>query len=223
MTQYRFPRRALVTGAGGFLGKVLTARLDAAGWEVWGIGRSKTAGFSRKKGRYIRCDLFRASAPLKRIVAEVAPGAVIHLAAAVPGRAGANEWELVERNARMTAHLLAACEGIPRPPRVLLVSSSAVYGSGKPRGAISERHSLRPVNYYGVSKAMVEMLGSRAAAGGLPVICARLFNLIGPGQAGNFVVPAFMRVISSILGGKAPPEIRLATPSSARDFVDVRD
>ena len=58
---------------------------------------------------------------------------------------------------------------------------------------------------------------------GLPVVEARPFNHIGPGQARGFVVPDFASQLAAIKLGRQPPRISVGNLSAERDFTDVRD
>lgn len=221
MNSHPGPRRVLVTGAAGFIGRWLLAHLREAGAEAAGLGRSEPEDAGG--GPYFHCDLGGEPKEIGRALREAAPEAVVHLAAAVPSHQEAEAWELLEANARASQHLFDACAALSPVPRVLVVSSSAVYGPGQPGAPIGEEHPMRPVSQYGVSKVLVEMLAVKAAARGLPVIRARLFNVIGPGQTGSFALPRFCRHIARIERGLEAPEIETGALDSCRDFVDVRD
>jgi GDP-4-dehydro-6-deoxy-D-mannose reductase len=57
----------------------------------------------------------------------------------------------------------------------------------------------------------------------LPVIIARPFNHIGPGQTRGFVVTDFAAQIAAIEAGQQPPQLQVGNLSARRDFTDVRD
>lgn len=63
-------------------------------------------------------------------------------------------------------------------PRVLLASSSAVYGVGEGRPFI-ETDDLKPVNAYGSAKAHMEEVGLQWRDCGLDVCCLRIGNVAG--------------------------------------------
>jgi nucleoside-diphosphate-sugar epimerase len=69
--------RALITGATGFIGTALTARLRAEGWEVHGLVRDD--GLPVPEG-LIAHDLDGTTEGIAAVVAEVAPDVVFHLA-----------------------------------------------------------------------------------------------------------------------------------------------
>jgi GDP-4-dehydro-6-deoxy-D-mannose reductase len=57
----------------------------------------------------------------------------------------------------------------------------------------------------------------------LPVVIARAFNHIGPGQDPSFVAPGIARQIALIEAGKIEPVLRLGNLEPRRDLMDVRD
>lgn len=215
--------RVLVTGATGFIARSLIPSLAKRGHIVVGLCRRGASPALRPGLRIVRCDLTGPQEKIFRSLREAKPDAIVHLAAQVPGRRSMDEWALLDANARATNHLLTACMCLPSLPCVVVVSSSAVYGPGKPGEALTEAKPFSPVSHYGISKVLAEMVAVRAAVSGLPVVRARLFNVIGPGQEGDFVVPSLARRVASIEAGLSPPEMEVMSSSSFRDFVDVRD
>jgi GDP-4-dehydro-6-deoxy-D-mannose reductase len=128
-------------------------------------------------------------------------------------------------NAVGTLRVLEAARRIDPKPRVLLIGSAEVYGPVTPADVpITEDHPLRPVTPYAASKVAAEYLGIQYDAGfDVPVLRARSFNHIGPGQSGRFVVNDIAsRIVDAMkLGGDAP--IRVGNLSARRDYTDVRD
>lgn len=203
--------RALVTGGHGFVGRWLTAHLTACGDEVI----APPAG---------ELDVTDAAA-VRAAVAAAQPEAVYHLA----GFAHVGEsWQRPEDafvvNALGTLHVLEGARLAGTDPRVLVVSSAEVYGSVTPDELpITESSPLRPVSPYAASKAAAELLAAQAHLGrGQPVLVARPFNHVGPGQLPTFVVPAFARRISRALAA-GNSTLAVGNLSARRDLTDVRD
>jgi GDP-4-dehydro-6-deoxy-D-mannose reductase len=140
------------------------------------------------------------------------------------GQSWGEPQEVFRVNAGGTLNLLEAARRCPSPPRVLLTSSAEVYGAVKPEYLpLTEGSSLLPVSPYAASKVAAEFLGVQAHLGhGLPVIRARSFNHVGPGQAPSFAVSALAKRIveAERAGGK---ELRVGNLRPRRDFTDVRD
>ncbi|HEX9993680.1 MAG TPA: GDP-mannose 4,6-dehydratase [Acidimicrobiales bacterium] len=204
--------RALVTGAGGFVGRHLVAHLAAEGDDVVGVDRADGG-----------CDILDAGA-VRDLVADVRPDAVYHLAGwADVGGSWSAPVETFTANAVGTQHVLLACvaAGVDR---VLAVSSADVYGKvAEADLPLTEASPLRPVSPYAASKVAADFLALQAFLGhGLPTVRARAFNHLGPGQTDKFVASALAsRVAANEVEGA--DEVRVGNLSSRRDFTDVRD
>ncbi len=202
--------RVLVTGSKGFVGHWLIAHLQDQGDEV--IGLDAEVDITEPAG-------------LKEAVVSAAPDAICHLAAlsSVGASWGASQ-PTYEVNTVGTSNLLDAALACNRRPRVLVVSSSEVYGKVSPADLpLAEDRPFAPVSPYAASKAAAEMVGLQAWLGsGLEVVRARPFNHTGPGQRPDFVVPALAEQVAAALLGGAD---RLVTGNleARRDISDVRD
>ena len=201
--------RALITGAGGFVGPYLTGHLADCGDEVHGTD--------------VDVDVVDAEG-VRRAFDDLRPEAVYHLAAASHvGTSWSAPVEVLRVNAEGTLNvLLAALEAGVR--RVLLIGSAEQYGRISPDDLpVRETQPLRPVSPYGASKAAAEMVASHAWHGrGLEVVCVRAFNHLGPGQSDALVASAIARQIADAeaAGGGV---VRTGDLSPRRDFTDVRD
>jgi UDP-glucose 4-epimerase len=159
--------RVIVTGSSGRLGRSVCAGLAASGHRVVGADRAP-AGLDRVDERVV--DLLDAEAT-ERLVADVRPDAVVHLAGiAVPF--SAPEREILVTNT-MLAHLVLSAAAGAGVGRVLAASSPTVIGYGHPdwRASsvpIDETHAVAPANAYSLSKVVIEetvRMFSRTAAG----------------------------------------------------------
>jgi GDP-4-dehydro-6-deoxy-D-mannose reductase len=202
--------RALVTGGYGFVGSWLRAHLEEVGDDVVAPGPELDV----TDGTTVRHALESAR-----------PDAVYHLAGlAHVGRSWEEPVEFFETNAVGTLRVLDAARRREPVPRVLVVSSAEVYGSVREDELpICEELSFRPTSPYAASKAAAEMLGIQAHLGwGVPVIRARPFNHVGPGQSPTFAVPALAgRILEAHRSGGGL--LRTGNLSPRRDFTDVRD
>ncbi|HVT76222.1 MAG TPA: GDP-mannose 4,6-dehydratase [Acidimicrobiales bacterium] len=204
--------RVFVTGGHGFVGTYLVEHLRALGDDV-------TAPHQN--------DVDLGDQPtLTAAVLAASPDAVIHLAAlAHVGESWKDPARTFDVNAVGTLHLLEAARRVEPAPRVLLIGSAEVYGPVRPEDLpLTEDHKLNPVTPYAVSKVAAEYLGMQYHAGfGVPVVRARSFNHIGPGQAGRFVVADIAgRIAEAIKSGDTSP-IKVGNLSARRDYTDVRD
>jgi GDP-4-dehydro-6-deoxy-D-mannose reductase len=211
--------RALVTGADGFVGGWLTRHLEESGDDVW-----RATGHRSQGGRKERTVDLADAAAIDDLLAWAQPEAVYHLAAVAFGPdASADVGHALDVNVRGTAFLLEAAARLDSPPLVMIPSSAEVYGAPGSR-RLTERASVAPVTIYGATKAAQEALGlAYHRAGRVPVVVARAFNHIGPGQRESFVVPAFAMQLARIAAGAAAPVLRVGNLDARRDFTDVRD
>ena len=204
--------RVFVTGGHGFVGGHLIEHLRASGDEVVAPHQNEVDLADQDK--------------LTDAVVAAEPDAVIHLAAlAHVGESWKDPAHTFEVNAVGTLHLLEAARRVTPAPRVLLIGSAEVYGPVQAADLpLTEEHKLNPVTPYAVSKVAAEYLGVQYHAGfGVPVVRARSFNHIGPGQAGRFVVADIAgRIAEAIKKGDKDP-IKVGNLSARRDYTDVRD
>jgi GDP-4-dehydro-6-deoxy-D-mannose reductase len=220
--------RALITGAGGFVGGHLSAYLLAhTDWELMGTvyPHPVEAQPQEPRLRLQHADL-RDPQVVQALVAEVQPDYVFHLAAQsfVP-TSFADPWDTLENNIRAQLNLLEAVRQSECEVRLLVIGSNEEYGAPQPDELPqTEESPLRPHNPYAVSKIAQDFLGFQYhLAYGLPVVRVRPFNHTGPGQSPRFVIPAFASQIARIETGLQEPVVKVGNLEAARDFTDVRD
>ncbi|HET8540958.1 MAG TPA: NAD-dependent epimerase/dehydratase family protein [Anaeromyxobacter sp.] len=171
--------RALVTGAGGFLGTALVRALAARGDAVRALVRAPVPALAVPG---VELAVGDATDPAAARAAVAGRDVVFHLAG-VRRAAGAQEFLAV--NAGATRVLLEAClEATPAISRVVLAGSVAAAGPSRtPR---REDEPLAPVEPYGVSKAEAERI-ALSYADRLPVAVARPPRIMGPGDRENLL------------------------------------
>lgn len=202
-------KRVLITGIHGFTGRYMAAELAANGYEVFGLGSQPG-----DEPNYRHADLADGEA-LCRVLAELQPDVIVHLAAlAFVGHGDANAFYQV--NLIGTRNLLEAIAASGKlPDCVLLASSANVYGNAS-AGVLSESTAPAPANDYAVSKLAMEYMASLWFER-LPIVIARPFNYTGIGQAENFLLP---KIVAHFR--RQAERIELGNLDVWRDFSDVR-
>ncbi len=193
--------RVLVTGASGFIGRSLTSRLKAQGWDV-----AQADSAIGDIASQVTLDKF----------AQQDIAHVFHLAGKtfVP-----DSWNdphaFCQTNVLGTVNVLEFC----RKKRIPLTYLSA-YVYGHPDSLpIGEDSPVRPSNPYALTKRLAEETCEfYASAHELPVITIRPFNVYGIGQAANFLIPA---IISQVLTDGE--EIIVKDLGPRRDYVYLED
>ncbi|GMV24209.1 MAG: epimerase [Phycisphaerae bacterium] len=226
----------LVTGGAGFIGSHLAETLLDRGDTVTVVDnlstgrRSNLAAAARIGGsrlRFIEADLSDA---LHALGKGERFDEIYHLAAAVGVRLVVEDpIRSIETNVDQTAAVLRFAVGhspAEGPPRVLIASSSEVYG----KSTHSPFREDDDVVYgpttvarwsYACSKAIDEFLAlAYSAQRGLGTVVARFFNTVGPRQVGEYgmVLPRFVR---AALEGR-DLEVH-GDGQQSRCFCDVRD
>ncbi len=202
---------ALITGLHGFTGRYLADELRAAGYSVIGIGQEK---LDHAKSAYFQCDLNDRQAMLDT-VHSIAPDVVVHLAG-IAFAAHGSAHEIYRTNIVGTRNLLQALASCPRPPRSILLASSAnIYGNATV-SPIDETSPPAPTNDYAVSKLAMEYM-ARLWFDKLPITIVRPFNYTGVGQSLLFLLPKIVDHFRH-----RAPVIELGNLHVIRDFSDVR-
>lgn len=219
--------RILITGAGGFVGRHLSAHLAVAEPAAALIGTTLLPGETVHPALHDsrRINLVDEAA-VRALVDDCRPETIYHLAAqAFVPRSFDNPWETLENNIRAQLNIIRACLALDIRPRILVVSSAEIYGAAQAwQLPMDESAPIRPTNPYSVSKVAQDMLALQYhLSHDLPVMRARPFNHIGPGQNARFVAPAFALQIARIEANQGEAVIYVGNLSAKRDFTDVRD
>jgi len=220
----------LVTGAAGFIGHHVAARLLDDGCQVVGIDnlndyysvelkRDRLAQLEPREGfQFCRLDLGDRGA-LQQLLADRQCTHVVHMAAQAGVRyAAENPAAYVDSNLVGFASLLECCRqaGIAH---LLFASSSSVYGADA-RSPFSESHPVdHPISLYAATKRSNELMAhSYSHLFRLPVTGVRFFTVYGPWGRPDM---ALWRFVEAILGEK-PLQV-YNEGRMTRDYTFVRD
>jgi GDP-4-dehydro-6-deoxy-D-mannose reductase len=203
--------KALVTGAGGFVGEALCRHLAEAGDEVVGLDHADGPDV-------------RDAAGVRDALTGHGPDVVYHLAAVTHIGASWDEpLEVFRVNAEGTLNVLSASRAAG-VERVLVVGSADEYGAVRPEDLpLSEDTPLRPLTPYGASKVAADYLALQAfLSERLPVIRVRAFNHTGPTQSDRFFIPGLARRIA-IAERQGRKEVAIGSVEPVRDYTAVED
>jgi UDP-glucuronate 4-epimerase len=197
-------KRAVVTGAAGFIGSHLTERLLVDGWDVLALDRlsdyysreTKLANVARYREHpsltFIEASLVDADLDPVLDGADV----VFHLA----GQPGVRASWAEGFDAYLIDNVLATQRLLETAVRRRLVnsSSSSVYGDNTDYPS-TERSLPQPISPYGVTKLAAEhLVGLYAANHGLSTVSLRYFTVYGPRQRPDM---AIHRLVEAALRG----------------------
>lgn len=218
-------RKALVTGADGFIGSHLTEYLIRKGWDVCAFvyyNSFNSWGWLDTSPADIRSslDVFAGDVRDPFGVKEAMKGCdvVFHLAALIGIPYSYHSPQAyVETNISGTLNILQAGRELS-VERIIQTSTSEVYGTAM-FVPITEEHPLQAQSPYSATKIGADAIAlSFNKAFGMNVGICRPFNTYGPRQSARAVIPT---IISQIAAGKR--SIRLGAISPTRDFNYVED
>ncbi len=212
--------RCLVTGADGFMGSHLVEAL--LGWDqcehVFAlVHRAPLKWLSSDPTipiTIIEGDVSRAQTMAKIPNVDV----IYHLAGvSSPSRCENNPEAARLTNFQGTINLLNKAQDISPQPLFVFVSTAAMYGEPE-YVPIDEEHPVEPRDPYTYGKLSAEItVMSYYRDQGVPAVIVRPFNIYGPRQAEEFVIPT---IIAQCLQGV---ELRLGDGRSLRNFTYVTD
>ena len=223
--------KVLVTGAAGFVGYHLAARLaESKHCEVLGVDnlgayydvalkRARLARLAMLEGfRFVQMDFAEAD-NFSGLVAHFRPDYVAHLGAQPGVRYSLeNPGAYVHSNLVGFASVLEACRKTP-PKHLVYASSSSVYGSGARPPFKEDDDTGQPTSFYGATKKSNELMAhSHARAYGLAVTGLRLFSVYGPWGRPDMAPTLFARAICD---GQPVPLFNEG--KNQRDFTYVDD
>lgn len=188
-------KTALITGADGFLGRHLRAKLIQLGWNV-----------EEWPDDIRQVSLFDLSVDL-----------VFHLAGVTTEEVFSKHIsDSYDVNISGTQAVLNYCK--KANSKCVFASTSGVYKETNEIKRVDETFEVKPTKAYAITKFIGENLCYLATKDmEVPSTCLRLFNVFGEGQKEPFLVPY---VVNRLVKGEY---IFLRMPEGVRDFVYVAD
>lgn len=215
-------KKALVTGADGFIGSHLTELLLKEGYQVRALCQYNSFNSYGWLDGISHPNLEISSGDVRDsfFCDDLSKGidVIFHLAAliAIPYSYVAPQ-SYIDTNVTGTLNI---CEAARKNnvSKVLITSTSEVYGTAQ-YVPIDEAHPKQPQSPYSASKIGADMIAlSYYNSFELPVTIVRPFNTFGPRQSARAIIPT---IISQIAAGKETIEIGDLSPT--RDFNYVED
>jgi UDP-glucuronate 4-epimerase len=220
----------LVTGAAGFIGSHLSARLLEAGCRVVGIDnfcdfydpaikRRRAAELAQRGDcRIVEADIRDADA-VEQAFAEYRPSVVVHLAAMAGVRPSiANPAYYTQVNLDGTVNLLDTAVAYD-VQRFVFASSSSVYGNNDKVPFAEDDPVNEPISPYAATKRSGELIcHSYWHIHQLPIFCLRFFTVFGPGQRPDLAISKFLRLLRD---GQSIP--MFGDGQTSRDYTYIDD
>ena len=218
-------RRWLVTGAAGFIGSHVCERLVSQGDEVVGVDdfdafypravkERNLAALSRARGfRLLELDCAAQDLPFAGV------DGLLHLAAKAGVRPSLEDPAgYTTANVGATARVL---DGARRGgvKRVVLASSSSVYGNDTPAPFAEGAPAVAPISPYAATKRAAELMAEAFAhLYGLRIACLRFFTVYGPRQRPDLAIHRFTAAIAA-----RRPIRMFGDGSTERDYTFISD
>ena len=214
----------LVTGGAGFVGSHLVDALVDSGHETHIIDRH-----SSDERQHINSDAVLhladiCSPDIRRIIAEIAPETIYHLAAQISVPMSGDD-PIMDANTNIigSLNLLESARCLDTPPKFVMISTGgAIYGEIGNAPTASEDMTCIPISPYGASKLAAESY--------LPVyrnLCGLRYTIIRPGnvygprqtpRGGAGVVAIFAKAMLA-----NTPITIFGDGSAVRDYIYVND
>jgi UDP-glucose 4-epimerase len=174
----------IVTGAAGYIGGTICAKLKEKGYSVVGVDkRELPSHLYQYIDHFLKVD-FTHEFSLRRI--DRKPLAVIHCAGtSLVGPSIENPSGYYDNNVVKTFKYIDYIRSHSPYTKFIFSSSASVYGNPMSANPITENFDTKPISPYGQSKLMTEMmLKSFKGAYDLKYVSFRYFNACGALSAG---------------------------------------
>jgi UDP-glucose 4-epimerase len=205
--------KVLVTGCSGFIGQHLVRHLAMHGHDIVGLDPRPFPHRKIPNFKTIRTNVSRK----KLMQLPCRPDWIFHCAGGGSvGFAEAHPEEDFRMNVGTAMEILAYARNLKPPPRVIYLSSAAVYGNLASR-PISERAPTRPCSSYGFHKLLAEeTFRYYSLRWEIPCVVTRLFSVYGEGLKKQIFWDAAQKL-------QKGDRVFAGTGAETRDFIHVED
>ncbi len=124
-----------------------------------------------------------------------------------------NSVKIMQRDEKSAKNIGKYCKD--NGTKLIFCSSAAVYEPSS--NLLTEKSIVKPQTDYGLSKLKIENLLQHYSESSFVLIIFRLFNLYGPHQSSDFLIP---QIIESI---KLDKQLTIKNPNAIRDFIFLDD
>lgn len=219
----------LVTGAAGFIGSHVVEQLCERGTRVVALDnfdpfyrrklKERNAQACRDAGaEFVEGDLCDA-AFLGDLFERTKPTGVIHLAAKAGVRPSIADPVAYTRANVLGTMCVLACAHKAGCDRVVMASSSSVYGNNKKVPFAEDDPVENPISPYAATKRSCELIAhAHHHLTGMPIACLRFFTVIGPRQRPDLAVSLFLSRIS-----RGEPIRMFGDGTTSRDYTFIDD
>jgi UDP-glucuronate 4-epimerase len=222
--------RILVTGAAGFVGSYVSARLAAMGHQVFGcdnfndyydpqLKHDRVAALLDPAG--VKCDVVELAdaTQVEALFARVKPTLVVHLAAQAGVRYSLiNPQAYIQSNLVAFGNILEACRQ-GKIEHLLYASSSSVYGANAKVPFSEDDITDTPVSLYAATKKSNELMAySYSQLYRVPATGLRFFTVYGPWGRPDMAYFSFTQRLL-----KGDPIQVFAEGKLTRDFTYIDD
>ncbi|WP_395686617.1 NAD-dependent epimerase/dehydratase family protein [Caenimonas koreensis] len=211
-----FNRPVLVCGASGFVGGAALRALTEAGVDSVGTSRTHPEAQDLAHASVVCGDLGSRNFA-QELFLQTSPGTVIFASGPADVQTSiADPVSDYMAQLQPLLHVLWAASRQPQPPKVLLVSSAAVYGNPV-AVPVREECAPHPISPYGFHKlAQEHLLAEFHSLYRIPISIARVFSVLGPGLRRLAVWDITTRAL------KGDRSLR-GTGQESRDYLSGRD
>jgi GDP-4-dehydro-6-deoxy-D-mannose reductase len=198
--------RVVVFGSGGFIGRAVAEEMTAAGHEVFG----------GNDGTPERVDLLSAEA-ISEYLREVKPSVIMNCAGVVSPEGD------FDNNGRFTENIISGAILASISLRQVIITGSAGEYGQVTELPVKEETELLGDSPYALSKIHEENIALELSEKeNIPVVVARVFNPVGRGMKGRFLVTNLLNQIENIKSGETD-HLEVSRLDSVRDYVAVKD